>query len=118
MKTIALILTAFVALEHVYFMILEMVLWKSQGPKVFKITRRFAKEAASLASNQGLYNGFLVAALLLGLFLPDPTLAHAFRLYGLICVAAAGVWGGITVNPRIFLVQSVPALAALALTAN
>ena len=116
MKTTVFLLTAFVALEHLYFMALEMVLWKSQGLKVFKITRKFAKEAASLASNQGLYNGFLAAALLLGLFLPDPALAHAFRLYGLICAAVAGLWGGITVHPKIFLVQSVPAVIALALT--
>src|SRR5258708_24042274 len=116
MRTVALILTAFVALEHVYFMVLEMVLWKSQGPKAFKITKKFARESASLASNQGLYNGFLVAALLLGLFLPDASLAHAFRFYGLSCVAAAGAWGGVTVHPRIFFVQGLPALLVLAIT--
>jgi putative membrane protein len=109
-------LTAFVALEHVYFMILEMVLWKSQGPKVFKITTKFAGQTAGLASNQGLYNGFLLAALVLGLFLTDPVLAHAFRFYGLTCVVVAGVWGGITVHPRIFLFQGLPALMVLVMT--
>jgi uncharacterized membrane protein len=34
----------------------------------------------------------------------------------LICVVLAGIWGGITVHPRIFLVQAGPALVALAMT--
>src|SRR5215211_8587102 len=101
MDNIAKVLVGLVAAIHIYVVILEMVLWRSRGPKVFGITRQFANDSAGLASNQGLYNGFLVAALALGLFLPDPRLAHAFTLYGLICVALAGVWGAITANPRI-----------------
>jgi putative membrane protein len=108
-----------VLLIHVYIVVLEMVLWKSRAHKAFPITKEFAEQSAGLASNQGLYNGFLVAALAVGLLHPDPRLAHAFLLYGLICVAVAGVWGAITVHPRIALIQTVPAglgLAALLLT--
>jgi putative membrane protein len=36
-------------------------------------------------------------------------------VFGLLCVAVAGIWGAITVNRRILLVQTVPAVAALAL---
>lgn len=118
METVATVLIGLVALEHVYIVLLEMVLWKRRAHKVFPITREFAEQTVSMASNQGLYNGFLVAALLLGLFLPSPELSHAFKLYGLICVVVAGLWGGITVHKRIFFVQAVPAglaLAALAL---
>ncbi len=117
-KTVAEVLIGLVALEHVYIVLLEMVLWKKRAHKVFPITREFAEQAAAMASNQGLYNGFLVAALLLGLFLPSPELSHAFKLYGLICVVVAGLWGGLTVNKRIFFIQTIPAglaLAALAL---
>lgn len=114
MNVISQVLVGLVLLLHIYVVILEMVLWRQRGPKVFGITREFAEQTAALASNQGLYNGFLVAALALGLCLPDPALAQAFTLYGLGCVAVAGIWGALTANPRIFFVQTVPAGLALA----
>jgi putative membrane protein len=79
------------------------------------ITPEKAAETAAMASNQGLYNGFLVIALALGLVAPDATVSASFALYGLICVAIAGIWGGITVSKRIVFVQTVPALVALGL---
>jgi len=100
---------------HLYFVVLEMVLWKKRAPKVFGVTPEYAMQTSKLASNQGLYNGFLVAALLIGFFAHDDTVSHVFIMYGLICVIAAGIWGGITVNKRIALVQALPALIALAL---
>lgn len=109
MLLIAHICIAIVIALHLYFVLLEMVLWKKKGPKVFGISPEFANKSASLASNQGLYNGFLVAALLLGYF------QAPFLLYGLGCVIAAGIWGAITVNKRIFFVQALPAIIALAL---
>nr|WP_255494899.1 DUF1304 domain-containing protein [Luteibacter sp. Sphag1AF] len=112
---LALILTVLVILIHLYIVVLEMVLWRSRGPKVFGITRQFAEESASLASNQGLYNGFLVVALVLGLTLADP-LGHAFVLYGLGCVVVAGLWGAATASRRILFVQALPAALALAAT--
>jgi putative membrane protein len=65
-------------------------------------------------SNQGCYNGFLAVALALGLLLPDAATARAFTIYGLGCVAVAGVWGAATVQIRILFVQTVPAVLALA----
>lgn len=105
-----------VILLHVYFAVLEMALWKTKGPKVFGMTQEFANLSAALASNQGLYNLFLVAALLIGFFTPDEVGAP-FAFYGLACVIAAGIWGGVTVNKRIFFVQAVPAIIALSLRA-
>jgi putative membrane protein len=114
MDTVAKVVAGLVLLIHVYIVVLEMVLWQSRAPKVFGITPEFARESKGLASNQGLYNGFLVAALALGLFLPDARVGHAFLLYGLVCVAVAGIWGAITASPRILFVQTVPAGIALA----
>jgi len=110
---VALVLVGLMLLIQVYIVVLEMVLWKQRAPVVFGITKQFAADASALASNQGLYNGFLVAALALGLFLPDAHLAHAFLLYGLVCVAVAGVWGAATVSRRILFVQTIPAGLAL-----
>ena len=114
-KTLALIVYLLVLLIHVYIVVLEMVLWKTRGPKVFRITPEKAAETAAMASNQGLYHGFLVAALVIGLVAPDPVVNASFALFGLICVAVAGIWGAITVSKRILYVQTVPAVAALVL---
>lgn len=111
----ALTLYMIVIALHLYFVVLEMALWKKKAPKVFGLSPEFAERTSALASNQGLYNGFLVAALIAGLTLPDMAVAHAFMLYGLGCVVIAGIWGAITVNRRIFFVQALPALAALLL---
>lgn len=67
---------------------------------------------AKLAANQGLYNGFLAAGLVLGLVIPDPA-GYKFQLSFLACVILAGLYGGLTVSRRILLVQALPAALAL-----
>jgi len=109
----AIVLTLVVVLIHLYIVVLEMALWRTRGPKVFGITPQFARESAGLASNQGLYNGFLVIALVLGLVLREP-FASAFVFYGLGCVVVAGLWGALTASRRILYVQALPAALALA----
>src|SRR5262249_785045 len=62
------IAVALVALLHAYFLVLEMFLWdKPYGRRVFGLTPEFSQASKSLAANQGLYNGFLVAGLAWGL---------------------------------------------------
>jgi putative membrane protein len=115
MNTPATILIALVALLHFWFMILEMFLWrKPRGLRTFGLTQDFADSTAVLAANQGLYNGFLVAGLIWGLLASDPTQAHSIRLFFLSCVVVAGIYGGLTANKRIFYIQALPALIALA----
>ncbi len=104
-----------VILLHVSFAVLEMALWKSRGPGLFGMTQDFANQSARLASNQGLYNLFLVAALLIGFFSDIIDIGASFMLYGLCCVIVAGIWGGITVGRKIFFVQAVPAIIAVGL---
>ena len=60
-----------------------------------------------LAANQGLYNGFLAAGLVWGL-VADQT---DVKVFFLVCVVVAGVYGAATVNKRILVVQAVPAVA-------
>ena len=67
-----------------------------------------------LAANQGLYNGFLAAGLLWALLITDPDWHRNVACFFLGCVAVAGVYGALTAGPRILLVQTVPALLALA----
>ena len=113
MLLVAQIFTGLVLLIHVYIVLLETVLFKSRGAKVFGLKKEQVETMASAMANQGLYNGFLAAALVFGFCLPDPGLAGAFRLYGLCCVAVAGIVGALTVQMRILYVQTVPAAVAL-----
>ncbi|SDO76708.1 DUF1304 domain-containing protein [Phyllobacterium sp. OV277] len=110
---VANILIGLVALLHVYFMYLEMVVWdKPLGLKTFRLTQEFASASKGLALNQGLYNGFLVAGLVWGLWLGEA--GFAIKAFFLGCVIVAGIVGGLSVNRRIFIVQGVPAILALA----
>src|SRR3954452_1971921 len=113
MDTIAALLVAVVAAIHVYIVILEMFLWRTpRGLRSFGTTQAFADESATLAANQGLYNGFLVAGLIWGLVAADP-IGFQVKIFFLGCVIVAGVYGAATVSRRILIVQPVPAVIAL-----
>ena len=111
MSMLALVLIGLVALLHLYFLVLEMFLWtKPLGLKTFRNTPEKAETTRVLAANQGLYNGFLAA----GLFYAISTDSREFALFFLACVVVAALYGAYSVNKRIFVVQGVPAIAALA----
>jgi putative membrane protein len=113
MTAVATVLVALVALIHVYIVVLEMALWDTpRGRAAFGTTAEFASESTTLAANQGLYNGFLVAALVLALVGPAEH-RFAFAVFGLSCVVVAGLYGAATVSRRILFVQAVPAGLAL-----
>lgn len=115
MRKAATILVAFVALEHLYILVLEMFLWtKPAGMRAFGLTPEFAEQTAVLAANQGLYNGFLAAGLIWGLILKEG--GFPIRVFFLSCVIVAGVFGAITAKPSILYVQAAPALIALGVT--
>ncbi|WP_298333305.1 DUF1304 domain-containing protein [Asticcacaulis sp.] len=106
------VLTALVALIHIYILILEMFLWqKPVGLKAFGLSREFAAQTKTLAANQGLYNGFLAAGLIYGL-VPGPH-ALAFKIFFLACVMVAGVYGAATASRKILFIQALPAALAL-----
>jgi putative membrane protein len=109
-------LVALVAALHVYFLILEMFLWtRPLGLKTFRQTLEKAVESKVLAANQGLYNGFLAAGLIWGLVHPTAAFAFQIKVFFLLCVIVAGVFGAATVSRRILLVQAAPAAIALVL---
>ncbi|MCP3140132.1 DUF1304 domain-containing protein [Pyxidicoccus xibeiensis] len=110
------LLVGFVALQHFGFLVLEAFFWTSEfGRKTFATTPEFAEASKVLAANQGLYNGFLAAALVMGLLAKDKHVARATLTFTLACVVVAGIVGGITAKPSILLVQGLPALMALVL---
>ncbi|HEY5731156.1 MAG TPA: DUF1304 domain-containing protein [Anaerolineales bacterium] len=110
MTLIANILTGIVALLHIGFLILEMFLWDHPfGRRTFRMTPEYSKASASLAANQGLYNGFLAAGLIWGLVIND----FAVKAFFLICVLLAGMYGGLTTKRMILYLQALPGLLAL-----
>jgi len=114
MKLAADIAVALVALLHVYFLVLEMFLWdKPAGRRAFGHTREVAATTKVLAANQGLYNGFLAAGLLWGLWLGAG--GTAFKLFFLGCVIVAGVYGAVSVSRKILFIQALPAAVAMAM---
>jgi putative membrane protein len=115
MHLLATVLIAAIAVLHAWFVLLETVLFKTRGRRVFGLSAEKAEIMAPAMSNQGCYNGFLVAALLLGLLYPEPAVARAFAVYGLSCVAVAGIWGAATVKRSILVIQALPAVLAVAL---
>jgi putative membrane protein len=110
------LVVGFVTLQHIAFFVLEAFLWTSDaGRDVFKTTAEFAEASRALAANQGLYNLFLAAALIVAQIVKDEKLARAFATFGLACVFVAGVVGAVTAKPDILVVQALPGLIALVL---
>ena len=114
MNILARVSIVLVAILHVLFMMLEMLLWNTPaGRRVFGLSPEQAQQSAVLAANQGLYNGFLAAGLFWGLC--DPARNASMITFLLACVIVAGVFGGITANRSIIWVQALPGLIALGL---
>ena|SRR5687767_7269894 len=112
MHIVANLLVAVVALAHLYFLALEMFFWtKPLGLRTFGMTQEFANSTAVLAANQGLYNCFLAAGLIWALL--DARRGFALKMFFLLCVIVAGVYGGFTAKMTILYVQALPALVAL-----
>lgn len=103
-----------VALLHAYFLVLEMFLWdKPVGLKAFGQTKEQAEATKVLAANQGLYNGFIAAGLIWGLLQGDA--GYGLKVFFLVCVVVAGVFGALTSSRKILFIQALPGLVGLLL---
>ena len=116
MALAARIAVGLVAALHLWFLVLEMVLWKRPfGRRTFRLSVEQAEQTASLAANQGLYNGFLAAGMVWSLLAANPEMAFALRLFFLGCVVVAGLFGAATASRAILFFQALPGAIALAL---
>ena len=114
MSLLASTVVVLVALLHLYFLVLEMFLWdKPAGLKAFGNTPEKAALTKVLAANQGLYNGFLAAGLLWGLWLGSD--GFGVTVFFLLCVLVAGLYGAATASRKILFVQALPAAIGLLL---
>jgi putative membrane protein len=116
MRTVASFLIILVAILHIWFLVLEMFLWrKPLGLKTFRNSVEKAELTAVLAANQGLYNGFLALGLLISFIFTDASTVFAFQVYFLSCVVVAGLYGAWSVSRKILFMQAFPAALALVL---
>ena len=114
MSTAANVVVGLIGLLHVYILVLEMFLWdKPKGMKAFNLTPEFAAATKVLGANQGLYNGFLAAGLFWGLYLGSA--GNHIKVFFLLCVLVAGIYGAATASKRILFIQAVPASVGLLL---
>lgn len=105
------VLIGLIAIEHLWFLILEMFLWTHPiGLKVFRLDLKQAQQSAQLAANQGLYNGFLVAGLIWSLLSYHGECGFSVRVFFLSCVLIAGLYGGYSVGKKSYLCKHFPQL--------
>ena len=66
MSTVALVLAGLAGLLHVYFFVLESVVFRTRGRKVFGVPEADVETVAFSMYNQGFYNLFLGIGVLVG----------------------------------------------------
>ncbi len=110
------IMIGIIAALHIYILVLEMFLWTTRGPKVFKsIPKELFVPTKTFAANQGLYNGFLAAGLIWSLCIGDAEWSKNVALFFLGCIAVAGIYGALTAQKSILYIQTIPAAIAIVL---
>jgi len=98
----------------IYILVLEMFFWdKPAGLRAFGLPQELATATKVLGANQGLYNGFLAAGLLWGLWLGVE--GFGVKVFFLLCIWVAGLYGAATAARKILYVQTVPATVGLVL---
>lgn len=113
MGVLGAVMVLIVGLLHIGFMILEMFLWQEPATLArFGMTPEQAAASATLAANQGLYNGLLAAGLFWSVFAQD---GYRLKVFFLTCVIMAGVFGAMTAKLSILYIQAAPAALALLL---
>jgi putative membrane protein len=114
MSVLANAFVAIVALLHIGFLVLEMFLWsKPIGRRIIGLSPEVMASSATLAANQGLYNGFLAAGLIWGLW--QGPYGFGVKVFFLGCVIVAGLFGAATAKRSILWTQALPGAIALTL---
>jgi putative membrane protein len=110
------------ALVHLGFAVGEIFFTTYLLEKLFGFSTPDAFKIAPIAKNAGIYNSFIAAGLFWSAFAQEN--AFALRLFFLICVAIAGIFGALTLpskdptqprNIKTLFLQTLPATIAIVL---
>lgn len=118
MEIVSKIFIGLVSLMHLYTLYIEMFAWETKGRKAFRdaIPPEGFTPSRNLASNLGLYNGFIAAGLIWTLLITDVEWQTNIAIFFLSFVVIAGIYGGVTGSEKVFFFQALPAIIALTLT--
>lgn len=114
MQIIATIAVVLVAIVHIIISVVEMFLWEK--PPVHErlgFTADVAGKVTPIVRNAGLYNSFIAAGLIWGAFTQSDSLS--VRVFFLVCVVIAGIFGALTLKRTTLVLQTLPASIALIL---
>lgn len=112
MKNVATIGVTFIGVIHIAISIVEIFFWKT--PLIHQrldFTTELANKVYPIVQNAGLYNGFIAAGLIWGAFARRDALA--IRVFFLVCVVIAGIFGALTLKETTLVLQTLPASVAL-----
>ncbi len=112
MPQIANLSVVIVALVQIILLVGEIFFWKE--PVIHQRLGYSLEEAlkvAPIVANAGLYNGFLAAGLIWGLV--SGKNGEAIKVFFLVCVIIAGIFGAATLTRTPFLIQTAPGAIAL-----
>lgn len=110
------------ALVHLGFAVGEIFFTTYLLEKLFGFSSSDALKTAPIAKNAGIYNSFIAAGLFWSVFAQEN--AFELRLFFLICVAIAGIFGAMTLpnkdpnkkrNVKTLYLQTLPAVVVLIL---
>ncbi|GAB4175646.1 MAG: DUF1304 domain-containing protein [Coleofasciculaceae cyanobacterium] len=101
-----------VVLIHILLLVVEIFFWKEPFiHQRLNFTLEEAIKVAPIVANAGLYNGFLAAGLIWGLF--SGKNGDAIKVFFLVCVIIAGIFGAATLTRTPLLIQTAPGAIAL-----
>lgn len=94
---------------------MEFFRWSKMVDEFYdnKLPKDYYDKTGIILKNQALYNGFLASGLIWTFFVTDPVLQMNVATFFLFFISIAGVYGGLTINKKIFFIQALPALVAL-----
>ncbi|WP_138497874.1 DUF1304 domain-containing protein [Nostoc sp. PA-18-2419] len=107
------ILVVIIGIIHVSLAFVEIFFAAFFLQTRFCFPAEIAIQAEPIVKNAGIYNSFIAAGLLWSAF--DTTNQKPLRIFFLVCVIVAGIFGAITLKPTTLIIQTVPALIALVL---
>jgi putative membrane protein len=112
MPQISNLFVAFIALVHIILCVVEIFFWEE--PIIHQrlgYTLEEALKVAPIVANAGLYNGFLAAGLIWGLI--SGKTGDAIKVFFLVCVIIAGIFGAATLMWTPLLIQTAPGAITL-----
>lgn len=112
MSLLASVLVAIVALIHTVIAIVEIFFWNAHAVHGrLGYSDEDGRKVAAIVANAGIYNSFLAAGLVWGVFSVGNN--NVIPYFFLVCVIVAGVFGAITLRRTTLIIQTLPAAIAL-----